>query len=361
MLALLLLLAVAESPVEPFHYNLSLEAQPRGGFASNTTRRDTFYLKFKAESNKLIPRDAPGHYVYAMASQTSKGVEAVAREQFDIHGNTGAYIGVDLPAHRPQSGFEFKLEALTIPPGGSLPLRIHFKDHVDEFAFRLDEKGLRLDAAESEYGTVNAHDPIPFKILQTEANGVVYRASSLGVSAFKDGECKWVTDLQFYKEPSEIRTVGETVCVATAGGYSHYFLKDTGAPLTQHTALLGGVDPVGETIEAGVALAKLPFKKRVGQPLFNFYQTGVVLEDRRVIPLLIESIDLGFGLPDKMMAIAGLEKFNGNADAWKSSYKVRGNAIYKSVGMSRVIPAAANKAECDRWREVFKDEPGVGK
>jgi hypothetical protein len=139
-------------------------------------------------------------------------------------------------------------------------------------------------------------------------------------------------------------------------------LKDTGALLTQHTALLGGVDPVAETIAAGVALSKLPFNQRAGQPLVNYYQTGVVLNDRRAIPFLIESVDLGFGLPDKMMAIAGLEKFNGDSDAWKSAYKMPGgSALYKSIGMSRVFPAEANKVECDRWRKIFKDEPGVVK
>jgi hypothetical protein len=38
-----------------------------------------------------------------------------------------------------------------------------------------------------------------------------------------------------------------------------------------------------------------------------------------------------------------------------------GSALYKSIGMSRVFPAEANKVECDRWRKIFKDEPGVEK
>ncbi len=355
------MLAVAESPVEPFHYNLSMEMQPRGGFASKIARRDTFYLRFVAQSDELTPRHEPVQYVHAVVLQAADGADATALKQFNVPQSSASMIEGELPAERPQNGFQFKLEALTIPPSGSLPLRIHFKDHVDEFTFRLDGKGLRLEADKSEYGTVNPHDPIPFTILEVDAAGVVYRASPLGVSAFKDGKSRWSTDIQFYKDPSEIKIVGETVYVATTGGYSLYLLKDTGALLTQHIGLLGGADPVGETIAAGVALTKLPFDERVGRPLFNYYQTGVVLNDRRVIPFLIESVDLGFGLPDKMLAVAGLEKFNGDSDAWNSGYKMRGNALYKSIGMARVSPEAANKAERDRWREIFKDEPGEGK
>lgn len=357
MLALLLMLAVTESPVEPFHYNLSMTARPQKGFISKTARRDTFYLDFVAASVDQIGRDEAGQYVFALASQSSDGVTVIAREQHDLSNERG--ISPDqFPEQRPQNGFRFKLEALTIPASGSLPLRVQFKDHVDEFSLRHDEKGLHLEAKQSEFGT-STSEPVPFKIVSVHVDGVIYQCSPFGLSAFVDGERKWSTDLRLHKEPDSIKVVGDTIYITTTGGYSLYALKNTGALLTQHTALLGGVDPVGETIDAGVALAKLPFEKRVGEPLVNFYQTGVVLEDRRVIPFLIESVNFGFGLPDKMMAIAGLEKFNGNADAWKSSYKVKGNAIYKSVDMSRVFPAAANKVECDRWREVFKDEPGV--
>jgi hypothetical protein len=297
--------------------------------------------------------------VYAIASQTVNGVDVVANRQFDVPQSRIVMLEGEPPAERPQNGFDFKLEALTIPPSGTLPLRIHFKDHVDAFNFRLDERGLRLDAGASKYGTVNAHEPIPLKIVEVEADGVVYRASPLNISAFKNGIAKWATDFQFYKEPSEIKVVGGTVYVATAGGYSTYFMKDTGAILTQHAGLLGGIDPVAETIAAGREVMALTLRERTGRPLANYYQTGVVLNDRRVIPFLIDSIELGFGLPDKMLAIAGLEKFNGSLGPWKTCYRARGNGLYKEIGMARVFPETARQAETERWREVFKDEPGV--
>lgn len=360
-IALVTLLAVAESPVEPFNYNLAMEAMPRKGFSSNYARRDTFYLRFDGNADRMIPWGEPGHRVHATVTKSNDGIDIVARSQFDVTpGGSGLFAG-ESPKERPENGFEFKIEAVNIPPDSVLPLRLHFRDQLDEFALRHDERGLRLEAVASKYGKVKSRDPIPFKIIQVEEEGVVYRANPLGIAAFKGGKPKWAVDVQLYKEPNVIKVVGETIYIETAGGYSLYLLKDTGAFLTQHTGILGGVDPVAESVTAGREAAKLWAKDNMGRPMANYYQTGVVLKDKRVIPFLIDSIELGFGLHDKMLAIAGLEKFNGNPAPWQLSYRTGGNQLYKEIGMRRVLPDAARQAETAKWQEVFKDERGASK
>jgi hypothetical protein len=352
MFALILLLAVAESPVEAFQYELSMVARPQR-MRSEYLDTKSFQLLFNGVSKKVIGPEETGFFVFALADMTPSGVEVVAKEQHDLanHLSRG-----EIPSERPNNGFNFELKSVAIPPSGSLPLRVHFKDAVDEFVLRHDKDGLHLEAVKSTFGTVKVGDVPAFKIIRTASEGVDYLCNPFGISAYENGKLKWRTDVRIHQEPDSISVVGDAVYVTTTGGYSLYLLKENGGLLIHHNKLLGGQDPVAETIAAGREAAKLPYGKMPDRILCRYYQTAVELNDRRVIPLLIDSVELGMGIDDKMLAVAALEKFNGKPEAWEPLYKKSRKSLYKSIGMSRVFPDAANKAECDRWRKVFEDE-----
>jgi hypothetical protein len=83
----------------------------------------------------------------------------------------------------------------------------------------------------------------------------------------------------------------------------------------------------------------------------------VILNDKSLIPLLFESIEKGFGLPDKCAAVAALEKFNGNPKLWLETPKLPPPSYYlQAVGMNRVFPAEVARAERNRWERVFHDD-----
>jgi hypothetical protein len=90
--------------------------------------------------------------------------------------------------------------------------------------------------------------------------------------------------------------------------------------------------------------------------LARFIYASVILDDRRSIPFLIDCIEKGDMVPVKSMAVAALEKFNGNPEYWKPIDPKTGTVNWAMVPWSRVMNADQRKLETEHWRKVFAHE-----
>jgi hypothetical protein len=130
--------------------------------------------------------------------------------------------------------------------------------------------------------------------------------------------------------------------------HSLYFMKDSGELVFYWRGELAGKDPLGEALEC----ARTVWTSAAKPSLAPFIRAIATLKNKRGAAFLIECIQKGFGVDEKAMAVAALERLNGNEQAWTAEYRA-GRNIFQRAMYARVKDAAGQAAEVAKWSKVF--------
>jgi hypothetical protein len=156
-------------------------------------------------------------------------------------------------------------------------------------------------------------------------------------------------------QPEAISVLDKVLFVKTSAGHSFYVTKDLGELIFYDNSLMSGENPARDIRAIWRRDMGLTFSDREKRGFFRFIKAAVMLDDKESIPLLIECVEQAQGLGEKCAAIAALEKFNGDGKFWPESLPPPPSFFLKKVGIKRVFPADAAKAERQKWEEVFRD------
>jgi hypothetical protein len=298
------------------------------------------------ESPNRVPGGANARYL-AMKSTPGKGlIDIVVTEEFNEAGMP------DYPPDKPEAAFRCELRSLILVDDESR-VRMRFKDSTDYLKFRYEDGvGLHLEALTPRVEVVEGLLP-DFRVIEQSKDNSEYYSNALTTWAMDGDKLQWSIDLPMEGQPDTLKVLDKVVFVTTTAGHSFYVLRDSGTFAFYDKSIMPGIDPVGEVLKLGRHNMKFMDKR---SRLEKFITASVVLDDRRTIPFLIDCIEKGFGLQPRAMAIAALEKFNGNPDLWDPKNPKPGSNPLGVVGMNRVYPNENRDAEIAKWREVFADE-----
>jgi len=340
-----------ESSINRFEYALSLQALTmqgsirtghRGGVLTESTQ-----LRLRGASPKRIPGDASMSLAEVRITPGFGIIDMVVTREHN-------FIGKPIyPPDKPAAMFRAELRKLLLV-NNEAHLRIRFKDSTDYYVLRYAiDKGLRLEALSRGQVQADADSLPDFRIVTHSENDLEWSTNPLSTWATQGDELLWATDVPIEGQPDRMRPVGDLLLITTTADHSFYIVKDTGEIVFYEKSILPGKDPIGEVVTLGRRnmLLEVPHRSLAR------YITGIVLlDDRRAIPFLIDCVEAGDGLPTKAMAIAALEKFNGNPLLWAPEDWKPGDSHLGWVGMDRVYPDENRDAEIARWKEVFADE-----
>jgi hypothetical protein len=336
-----------DATVAPFKYKLLLQFHPTQGYINRIiTNANTLHLR--GESVARIPGDTDTQFV-AVQTTIGHGVIDIAATK-EIRITAMPFY----PKDKPASIFRSETRRLCLSVNNDVRVRIRFKDATDHYVLRYaDGQGLRLEPIVTVSGTADAESAPEFRLLKRSNGEIEWHCNSLTVWATTGGKVLWSTDTEMEGQPKNMSVLDDVLFVTTTANHSFYVRKDTGEVAFYDKSVLPGKDSMDEILTLGRENMALEGKRR---SLSRFIIAAVVLNDRRSIPFLIDCVEKGFGLPEKAMAIAALEKFNGNSELWEPKNPTPGHNHLHWVGMDRVYPNENRQAEIAKWRQVFADE-----
>lgn len=307
-------------------------------------------LEFRGESIERIPGDAAGYQVFMKVSGSTGGVTASAREEMEFVGHP------EYPPDKPQRSFHFQPKSIQLTSAGEAGVRLKFKDATDDYLLRyVKGEGLRLEEVNARFGKIVTSTVPEFVILKRAAGRYVWQCSPFAISATKDGIPLWSSDIPMEGLPEVMSVLDEVLFIKTTSGHSFYVLRDTGELVFYDGRKMSGNDPSDDILALWQREIDLAPYDLVRRGYFRFIRASVMLNEKRAIPLLIECIERGRDLNEKCAAIAALEKFNGNPGLWSSDYRLPPSYFLKKVGMKRVFPTEARKAERKKWENLFEE------
>jgi len=340
-----------ESSIDRFEYELSLQAVMMQGYIMpghwNGVITKSTQLRLRGESPERIPGGARMKLVEVHITPGYGIIDMVVTREH-------SFIGKPIyPPDKPAAMFRTEHRKLVLMNDKSY-LRIRFKDSTDYFVLRHDiGKGLRLEALSGAQAQVDA-DSIPdFRVIRHSESEIVWHSNPLSTWATQGDELLWATDVPMEGQPESMSAVGDLLLITTTASHSFYIRKDSGEVVFYEKSILPGKDPADEVITLGRERMLIAPNHR---SLARFITAVAMLDDRRAITFLIDCIEAGDGLPTKAMAIAALEKFNGNPLLWSPEDPKPGQGHLHWVGMDRVYPNENRAREIARWKEVFADE-----
>jgi hypothetical protein len=336
-----------DATVDLFKYKLFLQFQPSQGYINRISTKANI-LRLRGESLARIAGEAPTQLVNVKTTIGHGVIDIAATEVVRIAAMP-AY-----PKDKPESMFRSEIRNLCLSGNDEVRVRIRFKDATDHYVLRYaDGQGLRLDSIATVSGTTDAKSVPEFRVLKRSDDNIEWHCNPLTMWATTGGKVLWSTDAEMEGQPKTMSVLDDVLFVTTTADHSIYVRKDTGEVAFYNKSILPGKDPVDEIVTLGRENMALDGPRR---SLSRFITAEVVLNDRRAIPFLIDCVEKGFGLPEKAMAVAALEKFNGNPEFWKPKNSKPGENHLHWVGMWRVYPNENRKAEIGKWRKVFADE-----
>jgi hypothetical protein len=341
-----------QAAVDSFEYELSLQAFPGRGSITpgriNGVMNNPMRLRLTAESVERVPGDGAMSLVVVKKTVGDGLIDFAAIKQITLSGQP------DYPPDKPAAMFRSEIHRLLLV-NDEVRLRLRFKHATHNYLIRYEAgKGLRLVPLAVTDSVLVVADLIPeFTVLtQTEAEST-WRCNPLTTWATQGDKLLWSTDAPLEGQPKSMKIVGDVLFIVTTAGHSVYIRKDTGEVAFYDKSVLPGNDPMQEILELGRANMAFNDKRRSLAP---FIYAAVVLDDRRSIPFLIDCIGQGDGIPVRAMAIAALERFNGNPDLWEPKTNKPGTTRHQWVPTDRIFPRERSDAEIAKWREVFAAE-----
>jgi hypothetical protein len=336
-----------DATIAAFKYKLLIQFQPMQGYIGRiSTTANMLYLR--GESLERIPGDAPTQFVVVKTTIGHGVIDIVATEEISI---TAMPV---YPKDKPASIFRSEMRKLCLSENDDVRVRIRFKDAIDHYVLRYSEgHGLRLESVATVSGTEDAKSVSKLTVLKRSENEFQWHCNPLTIWATTGGKVLWSTDAEMEGQPKSMSVLDDVLFVTTTADHSIYIRKATGEIAFYNKSVLPGKDPMDEILTLGRENMAVDGPRR---SLTRFITAAVVLDDRRAIPFLIDCVEKGFGLPEKAMAIAALEKFNGNPEFWKPKNPEPGETHLHWVGMGRVYPNEKRQVEIARWRKVFADE-----
>ena len=334
----------ATAAVDPYEYEILPIFRPH---RAPYSRGKGFELRFEVRSTETVPGDARYEAGRAATRTSADRLDAVAVELFPVD-PMPMY-----PETRPAKWLLFKVSNVTLFPDGKSGIGLHFKGAVEQFELRRDVNGTITFGPLSTKFCKSPKLPVPiegFSEISTNEEDRTYVANNLSLAAIENGDLKWRVSVPFESAPAEIRVVGNTLLTYTANGHSLYVMKDDGEWVFSHPERLAGVSPLDEIIE----LAVIEANEGKGSWRFSPHIAAIAaLEDECGAHFLIECIEKGFGQPEKVMAIAALERLTGNHEFWVEAYRRGGSQVYPDGMFRRVWPLPNRRREIADWREVF--------
>lgn len=336
--------------VSGFLYKLSLQAANAQGYIiqgrMNGVTTGANVLRFRGESPERVPGAASANFVALKRTINNGLIDLAATEQY-----VGSGMG-EHPPDKPAASFRFELRHLVFI-NNEARLRIRFQGETRHFLLEYeDAKGLALrslDAGGSTELVVGGN----FAMLRESGDGKTWYCNPLTTWAMDSSGLLWSTDVQMEGQPKTMKPVGDLLFVTTTAGHSFYIRKDTGELAFYYKSLMAGVDPMKEVLTIAEESLVLGIPRR---SLARFIYAGVILDDRRSIPFLIDCIEKGDTVPVKSMAIAALEWFNGNPEYWKPLDAETGTVNWQMTPWSRIKTNDLRQAETVHWRKVFAKE-----
>jgi hypothetical protein len=226
---------------------------------------------------------------------------------------------------------------------------------MEVYSLRYREgEGLQLETVDSKFGEIDAANVREFVNITEIEGGHVWQCNPLTVTASKNGEFLWASDIPMQGQPESLSVLNNVLFIKTTGGHSFYVMKDTGELLLYADSVMLGKNALEDLLR----LWRIGFRDPVHRRLYRFIRAAVILNEKRSIPLLIKSIEAGQGVDVKCAAIAALEKFNGNPEYWPVHLPPPPkwppqDTFLKRVGWNRAVAA---KGERPRWERIFKDQ-----
>lgn len=331
-----------------FEYKLSIRALNIQGYVmqghwSGVSTNSTV-LQLKGDSPKRVPGDANVRYL-TMKSTAGKGLIDIVVTNESIESGMPDY-----PPDKPGASFRCELRSLILV-NNEARVRIRFKDSTDYFRLRYEDGvGLHLETLSPEVQIVDGLVP-DFRVIEQARGDTTYYSNALTTWAMDGDKLLWSIDLPMEGQPDTMKVINKVVFITTTAGHSFYILRDTGAFVFYEESIMPGNDPIAEVLKLGRENMKFTDRRR---RLERFITACVVLDDRRAIPFLIDCIENGNSLQPIAMAIAALEKFNGNPNLWSPKNPKAGSSPLMIVGMDRA--EKDRDSEIAKWREVFADE-----
>jgi hypothetical protein len=336
-----------DATIAAFKYELVLQFEPMQGYISRISTKANI-LRLRGESLARIPGKSPTQFVNVKTTIANGVIDIAATEAVRISAMP-VY-----PNDKPASMFRSEMRKLCLSVNDDVRVRIRFKDATDHYVLRyLDGQGLRLESIATVNGKTDAKSGPEFRLLKRSDDEINWHCNPLTMWATTGGKVLWSTDVEMEGPPKNMRVLDDVLFVTTTADHSIYVRKDTGEIAFYDKSILPGQDPVDEILTLGRENMALDGPRR---SLSRFITAAVVLNDRRAIPFLFDCVEKGFGLPEKAMAVAALEKFNGNPEFWKPKNQKPGKMHLHWVGMGRVYPNENRQAEIAKWRKAFADE-----
>jgi hypothetical protein len=338
--------------VSVFKYRLSIQPVATQGYIIqgriNGVSTKSTMLSFRAESPERVPGDAPAKFV-AFKTTVGDGLVDLAADRQYVGSGRPEY-----PPDKPAAMFRCEVRHLVFV-NNEVRLRIRFQDDAKRYLVRYEDgKGLKLSGLDPDALVQDeAHSVPDFVILSEVDDGITWYCNPLTTWATKGDKLLWSIDVPMEGQPTSLKIVGDVLFVTTTAGHSFYMRKDSGELAFYDKSIMAGVDPIDEVLALGRANMNIKNKRR---SLARFIYAAVILNDRRAIPFLIECVENGDGIPVKTMAVAALEKFNGNPEVWKPKDPKTGSVNFQMAPMSRVFPTENRQAEIAKWRKVFAEE-----
>lgn len=342
-----------EAMVDSFVYQLSLKAASMQGYVNPRTYNsvvvtDATVLSLTADSPERTPGSGPTKIVMVKTKVGDGLIDIAATEEGTLDG-TPKY-----PPDKPAATLRSELNRLLLV-NDEVRLRLRFRDATHHYLIRYENgTGLRILplAAAKDHRVVEGVIP-EFKLVTASDVKTTWHCNAITTWATEDEKVLWSVDIPIQGQPSRMTIVGDVLFVTTTAGHSFYVLKDTGKIVFYDKAVLLGQDPMKEILDLGRLNMEFDDKR---QSLPRYIYAAVTLNDRRSIPFLIDCIKQGRSFTEMAMAIAALEKFNGNPDFWSPKAGEPGAVFYHSVSRDRIWRKEHRDAEIAKWREVFAAE-----
>lgn len=340
-----------DARVPAFKYELSMSSRAQVKTYQGV-RTEFKPLQFRGNSLKKIPGDAISYPVHVMCTSTEDGVDVVAVEESAVAPRP------EYQPERPEKSFYFEVKSIRLDSEGKVPVRIRFKDATDLYSLRyVNGVGLQLEAIDVKFGRIIEAGMVPeFSTLTHREGDQLWQCNPLTVSASKAGKPHWVCDIPMRGQPEIFSVLENVLFVRTTAGHSFYIMKDNGELLLYDASVMSGKNPSDDVLRLWQRDMGLTYEEREKRGFFRFIKAAVMLDEKRSIPLMLECVEEGQGLGEKCAAIAALEKFNDNPAFWPASFPTPPSFFLKRVGMKRVFPAEAAKAEREKWERVFKEQ-----
>ncbi|MDC0935530.1 hypothetical protein OAS39_04525 [Pirellulales bacterium] len=342
-----------EATVAAFPYEISLGVGKPGARVMVGRVKAAFIrrtaLGLRGVSPERIPGDAAMKLVVCRTTAGNGIIDIAATEEIQMVGKP-VY-----PPDKSAASFSCGIRRLMLIDNEAM-VRLRFKDQTHHYRLRYEHgKGLGLSLLNAEPNVevkVDTGSTKQFTVISESESCTTWRCNSLTTWAIVGEEVLWATDVPMEGFPDTLKIVGDLLFVATTAGHSFYIEKHEGEIAFYDKSVMAGEDPTNEILRIGYETMKTANETKTY--LARFMNAAVVLKDRRFIPFLIDSIENGFRMPDRIRAVAALEEFAGNPAFWAALQSADTRKL--RALMPRVHPVENRRAEIAKWQRVFADE-----